>query len=78
MSKKIAAVDAEAMNSLFASEMTRMDTSKTAGSYDTKSEGPLPANAQAFTDHEEYLSTLEAVLKEDKKEDFNANDVILD
>ena len=73
MAQKIAAVDAEAMNSLFVGEMN-----KRAGNYDTKQEGPTPANSQAFTDHKEYLDTLESVLSEDKKDGSSANDTLLD
>jgi hypothetical protein len=73
MANKIAAVDNEAMNSLFAAELK-----KRAGAYDTKEEGPVPTDAQAFADHAEYLSTLESVLKGDKKSDFNENDVLAD
>jgi len=73
MANKIAAVDNEAMNSLFAAELK-----KRAGAYDTKEEGPVPTDAQAFADHAEYLATLESVLKEDKKAGEGANDPIKD
>lgn len=69
---KIAHVDAEAMNSLYASEL------KTAGIKTAEDKGE-PKDPQAFKDHEEYLATLESVLKEDAKvEGGNANDPILD
>ena len=62
MAKKIAKVDAEAMNTLFAGEFTRL-----AGKADTKEEGPTPADAQCFKDHDEYLKLIETTLKADAK-----------
>lgn len=74
MAQKIAAVDAEAMNSLFASELGKMG-GKTAADNDS----PTPSDAQAFKDHAEYLSTLESILKDDKKvDDASANDPLVD
>lgn len=80
MATKIAKADADAMNSMYATEMTRMTAAaKTAGSFDSKEEGPTPSDAQAFTDHSDYLATLESVLKDDKKVDGSgANDVLVD
>jgi hypothetical protein len=75
--KKIASVDAGSMNELYASEVKRM-TAKVAGEVDTKTEGPTPADAQAFKDHSEYIDLLENVLKDDKKQDWNPNDEVLD
>lgn len=74
--KKIAAADAKAMNSLFASEVARM--AKAAGEVDTKTEGPTPSDAQAFKDHSEMIKVLESVMSDDKKTDFSPNDEILD
>ncbi len=59
MSKKIAKVDAEAMNSLYGSELAKVGV-KLA----TDKEGPK--DPQAFEDHSDYLSTMEAVLSESK------------
>jgi hypothetical protein len=73
MAKKIAKVDAEAMNSLYASEVSRMGV-KTAASDDNGA----PHDPQAFEDHADYLATLESVMKEDKKDDFQPNDQVLD
>jgi hypothetical protein len=74
--KKIAAADAGVINSLYASEVTRL--AKSAGEVDTKEEGPTPADAQAFKDHEDYISTLESVMADDKKNSLNANDALID
>jgi hypothetical protein len=57
MSKKIAKVDAEAMNSLYGSELTKVGV-KLA----TDKEGPK--DPQAFEDHADYIKTVESVLKE--------------
>jgi hypothetical protein len=67
MAKKIATVDAEAMNSLYASEL-KLAGVKTAA--DDKGE---PKDPQAFKDHSEYLAVLEAVMKEDAKVDGSQN-----
>jgi hypothetical protein len=71
MANKIAKIDAEAMNSLYATELERA-SGKTAAS---NSEGAAP---QAFDDHKEYIDTVAAVMKEDAKTDFEPNDVTLD
>ena len=76
MAEKIA-THAQAMNALYAGEIKRI-ASKTAGEVDTKTEGPTPADAQAFKDKAEYIKTLEDVLAEDKREGWNPNDEILD
>lgn len=65
MTTKIAAADANAMNSLYASEVKKAGV-KTA------------ADEQAFTDHKDYVSTLEAILSDDKKESWDPNDPKLD
>ena len=74
MAKKIARIDNEAMNSLFAAEMGRMAGTKVAQG----DEKGAPHDPQAFKDHEEYLSTIEAVLKEDAGQGFDPNDTKLD
>jgi hypothetical protein len=74
MANKIAKVDAEAMNSLYASELTRMGATKTAAD----DEKGAPHDPQAFEDHSEYLETLKSVMSEDKKTDFSPNDPVLD
>lgn len=71
---KIAKVDSEAMNGLYASELNRMGV-KTAA--DDKDKGIINAPA-AFEDHAEYLEILKSVMSEDKKTDFNENDPTLD
>lgn len=73
MAKKIAKVDADAMNSLFASELTKSGV-KFAASDD---KGIINA-PQAFEDHDEYLETLKSVMAEDSKTDFQPNDQVLD
>lgn len=74
--QRIIASEAAVINSLFASEFTRM--SKSAGNFDTKTEGPTPSDAQAFKDHAEMISVLEGVLAEDAKAGWKENDEILD
>ena len=75
MAKKIARIDAEAMNVLYAAELGKLGA-KVAAKDDTGQ----PKDIQAFKDHEEYLSTLEAAFKEDKKAEGSTdpNDVVLD
>jgi hypothetical protein len=72
MAKKIAKVDASAMNKLYGSELTRMGVKVAA---DDKGIIDAP---QAFEDHAEYLETLKSVMAEDKGTDFQPNDVVLD
>ena len=80
MAKKIAKIDADAMNSLYASEMERMGGVKVAvDARDGKEEvGGISHDPQAFKDHDEYLETLSAVLKDDGSQDFDPNDTKLD
>ena len=73
MANKIAKIDADAMNSLYASELTRMGVKKAADD-----EKGAPHGPQAFEDHSEYLATLKQVMREDKKTDFSPNDPIQD
>jgi hypothetical protein len=68
MAKKIAKVDADAMNSLYASELNKKGIKNAA---DDKGIINAP---QAFEDHESYLSTLAEIMKADGKTDFNPND----
>jgi hypothetical protein len=68
MENKISKVDASAMNSLYSGELESTFKDKTAAEGDP----------QAFKDHKEYMDTLEEVLKEDKKEAWDPNDVHLD
>jgi hypothetical protein len=76
MAKKIAKIDSDAMNSLYAGEVQRMGGSKVA--VDVKDQNGAPEAPQAFKDHEEYLDTVTAVLKEDASQDFDPNDTKLD
>lgn len=75
MSKKIAKVDAEVMDSLYAGEFARMAGKKTA---DWQDEKGAPKDPQAFKDHEEYMATLKSVLSDDAGQDHDPNDKILD
>lgn len=70
---KIASVDANAMNTLLASEMKRL---KVAG--EVSDQNGAPKAPQAIEDHEEYTSTLQSILKEGDKEGWSPNDIILD
>jgi hypothetical protein len=80
MAKKIAKIDADNMNSLYASEMERMGGVKVAvDARDGKEEvGGISHDPQDFKDHDEYLETLQSVLKDDGSEDFDPNDTKLD
>jgi hypothetical protein len=73
MAKKIAKVDAEAMNSLYASELTKAGIKVAADD-----EKGAPHDPQAFKDHAEYLETMKSVMAEDSKTDFQPNDPIQD
>lgn len=77
MSKKIAKIDNETMNSLYGTEFGRLAGRKTAEA-DWKDDKGAPKDPQAFRDHEEYLSTLTSVLKEDGSQDHDPNDTKLD
>lgn len=76
MSKKIAKIDNDAMNSLFGAEFSRLAGKKTAG--DWQDEKGAPKDPQAFKDHEEYLATLKEVMKDDGSQDHDPNDEKLD
>jgi hypothetical protein len=73
MAKKIAKIDAEAMNSLYASELTRAGVKFAA---DDSNGAPLAP--QALKDHAEYLEIIKSVLAEDGRSDFAENDVLTD
>jgi hypothetical protein len=75
--KKIAKVDAENMNSLFASEYEKISGTKIAAD-DVRDQNGAPEAPQAFKDHDEYLDLLQAALKEDASQDFDPNDKVLD
>jgi hypothetical protein len=70
MSKKIAAVDKTAMDSLYAEDFGRITAA--AGVAD---QNGAPKSESAFEDHEEYIAVLENVLSDDKKNGFEPNDV---
>jgi hypothetical protein len=76
MAKKIAAVDAAAMNSLFASEIDKLSGTKVA--VDVRDQNGAPEAPQAFKDHDEYLDLLQSALKADAGQDHDPNDVKLD
>jgi hypothetical protein len=65
---KLAKVDAAAMNHLLQHEASRLNVKVAAAGEDP----------QAFEDHEEYLATVDAVLKEDKSQSWDPNNPILD
>jgi hypothetical protein len=77
MSKKIAAADATAMNSLYKGELGRLGL-KVAQKDAKDSPAGQSHDPQAFADHDEYLKTLESVLKEDEKTGGNPNDPVID
>ena len=76
MAKKIAKVDADNMNALFASEYGKLSGDKTAA--DVRDQNGAPEAPQAFKDHDEYLDLLQSALKEDAGQDFDPNDKVLD
>jgi hypothetical protein len=78
MGKKIAKIDADAMNSLYAVEVAKLSGAKAAAGEAKEGEAGMSHDPQAFKDHEEYMATLKAVLSEDKKQDIDPNDVHLD
>lgn len=69
MSKKIAAVDKQAMDALYTEDFKRV-----AAKVDVRDLNGAPEDEVAFSDHEEYLATLENVLAEDNKTSFEPND----
>jgi hypothetical protein len=75
MAKKIARIDAENMNGLYAAELEKLGAKAAA-----KDDTGQPKDIQAFKDHEEYLRTLEAAFKDDKKAEGSGdpNDVLVD
>jgi hypothetical protein len=77
MAKKIAKIDADNMNSLFASEYDKMSGSKTAQD-SVRDQNGAPEAPQAFKDHDEYLDLLSSALKEDAGQDFDPNDKLKD
>lgn len=76
MAKKIAKIDADNMNSLYASEYGKLSGDKTAA--DVKDQNGAPEAPQAFADHKEYLEVLQSALKDDAGQDFDPNDKVLD
>lgn len=68
---KIAAVDKTAMDALYAEDFKKA----AAGVKDLNG---APEDPVAFADHEEYIATLESVLSEDKRNDWEPNDAQLD
>lgn len=76
MAKKIAKIDADAMNSLFASEVEKLGGAKVAT--DVRDQNGAPEAPQAFKDHDEYLDLLQSALKADAGQDHDPNDVNLD
>jgi hypothetical protein len=78
MAKKIAKVDADNMNALYAGEYEKLAGSKVAANGDVRDQNGAPEAPQAFKDHDEYLDLLQSALKADAGEDFDPNDKILD
>ena len=77
MATKIAKVDAEAMNSLYTTELSKVGL-KTAAEGVGDNKG-APKGEQAFADHADYLKTLESAMKGNSKvEGTSANDVLVD
>jgi hypothetical protein len=77
MSKKIAKIDNDAMNSLYGVEFARLAGRKIADKVQ-ESEAGRTLDPQAFADHSEYLSVLKSVLAEDGSTDHDPNDPLKD
>lgn len=67
MTTKIAAADATAMAQLITAELTKAGVKTAVDKSDAN-----------FKDHSEYISVLEAILSDDKKESWKPNDPKLD
>jgi hypothetical protein len=79
MAKKIAKIDADAMNSLYGSEVARLAGRKVADEHaPQEGEAGYTHDPQAFKDHEEYLGTLKSILSDDGSQDHDPNDPIKD
>ena len=78
MAKKIAKIDNDAMNSLYAGEFGKLAGQSKTATTDWQDDKGAPKDPQAFADHSEYLATLKSVLAEDGKDDFDPNDEKLD
>jgi hypothetical protein len=80
MAKKIAQVDNDAMNSLFASEVSRMSgkTAAAEGHGGKEEVGGISHDPQAFKDHEEYLEILQSAMSADEKSGGDPNDPLKD
>lgn len=74
MAQKIARVDAEIMNSLYAAELEKGGI-KTAAD----NEGPGGKDIQAFADHKDYLETVKSAMTADESiEGSNPNSPTVD
>ena len=75
MANKIARIDAEAMNSLFAAELTKAGVKVAATDDNGQDKG-----IQAFADHADYIATVKSAVESDKKAEGSTppNDPILD
>ena len=80
MAKKIAKIDAENMNVLFAGEYEKLAGTKVAAadSSNVRDQNGAPEAPQAFKDHDEYLDLLQSALKADASDDFDPNDKLKD
>jgi hypothetical protein len=78
MGKKIAKIDADAMNSLYASEFGKLAGHKVADKDAKEVEGYRSFDPQAFKDHKEYLETLKSAMSADEKSGGDPNDPVLD
>jgi hypothetical protein len=78
MAKKLAKVDAEVMNSLYAAELAKVGM-KTAADPISDEKG-APHDDQAFEDHAEYLENIKSALKESGSAEGSKdpNDKVLD
>jgi len=78
MAKKIAKIDADNMNSLYAGEYEKLAGTKVAAAGDVRDLNGAPEAEQAFKDHDEYLDLLQSALKADASDDFDPNDKLKD
>ena len=79
MGKQIAAEDRQAMDSLFASENSRLASAAglkvtAASKSDIADDNGKEQGPQAFKDHKEYVDVVSSVLADDKSDSFDPND----
>jgi hypothetical protein len=75
---KIAKVDNDIMNGLYATEFGKLAGQHKTSAADWKDDKGAPKGEDAYKDHAEYISVLTSVMADDKSEDFSPNDPLKD